>query len=96
MTVRDGISLLEVRVRNFRSLKAVNIHLNEATVLVGENNSGKSAVIDAIRLALSLGDSRRGIYISESDFHRVASSGSPTASAISTNERKSIRKHIRS
>lgn len=45
--------LKEVRVKNFRSLRDVNIKLDESTVLIGENNAGKSTLLDAIRKGLS-------------------------------------------
>jgi len=47
-------------------------------VIIGENNSGKSAIIDAIRLALSLGDMRRELYVNASDFHRSTDGRSAT------------------
>lgn len=44
--------LKELKLTNFRSCRAANIKFNqEITVLIGENNSGKSNIIDAIRLA---------------------------------------------
>ena len=45
--------LKEVRIKNFRSLKDVSVLLNENTVLIGENNSGKTAFLDALRIVLA-------------------------------------------
>lgn len=45
--------LKEVRIKNFRSLKDVTVLLDENTVLIGENNSGKTAFLDALRIALT-------------------------------------------
>ena len=45
--------LKEIRVFNFRSLKNVNVTFDESTVLIGENNAGKSSLLDAIRKGLS-------------------------------------------
>lgn len=45
--------LKEVIVENFRSLKKVDVMLNDSTILIGENNSGKSTLLDAIRKGLS-------------------------------------------
>lgn len=42
-----------VSIKNFRSLKDVKVTLNENTVLIGENNAGKTSFLDAIRIALS-------------------------------------------
>lgn len=45
--------LREIKIKNFRSLKDVSILLDDQTVLIGENNSGKTALLDAVRFALS-------------------------------------------
>lgn len=45
--------LKELRIKNFRSLKDINIKLDETTILIGENNAGKSTLLDAIRKGLS-------------------------------------------
>lgn len=43
----------ELRLENFRKYKNVNINFNEGlNIIVGENNSGKTAIIDAIRILL--------------------------------------------
>lgn len=63
--------LAEVTMKNFRCFseaeQTVNFHRG-LNVLVGENDSGKSAVIDAIRIALGTTD--QGWYrVDISDFH---------------------------
>lgn len=45
--------LKETIVENFRSLKDVDVILDDSTILIGENNSGKSTLLDAIRKGLS-------------------------------------------
>lgn len=45
--------LKEVRIRNFRGIEDLELDLDETTVLIGENNSGKTAVLKAIELCLS-------------------------------------------
>ncbi len=45
--------LHEVQIRNFRKIDALTVSFSRGlTVLVGENNSGKTTVIDALRLML--------------------------------------------
>ena len=44
--------LKEVIVENFRSLKKVDVTLDDSTILIGENNSGKSTLLEAIRKGL--------------------------------------------
>ena len=41
--------LSKVEVRNYRSLKDISIELEDSTILIGENNSGKTALLDIIR-----------------------------------------------
>lgn len=57
-------------IKNFRCIKDITINFNEGlNILVGENNSGKSSIIDALRLCFSLGKQWRNIGIHESDFY---------------------------
>ena len=58
-----------VRVKNFRSLVDFEMDLDSTTVVIGENNSGKTSVLDAIRLALSHRWGLRGTGFDEYDFH---------------------------
>jgi len=71
--------LAEFEVKNFRCLKYLKIHFRSGlNVILGENNTGKSALIDAIRLVLSRGYGRRDIYPSEEDLHHDEE-GKPTS-----------------
>lgn len=52
-TGRFGLLVSHVRVRGFRALKDVTVTLEPlATVLVGENNSGKTSFLEALATAL--------------------------------------------
>lgn len=51
----SGIKVSEVRVRNFRSLQEVDVSLDDLTVLIGENNSGKTSLLEALHLAIGAG-----------------------------------------
>ncbi|KAF5051700.1 AAA ATPase domain protein [anaerobic digester metagenome] len=62
----------KIIVKNFRIIGSAGITLNcnkGMNIILGENNSGKSAVIDALRLALSAGAYRKNLFIKTSDFH---------------------------
>jgi putative ATP-dependent endonuclease of the OLD family len=60
--------LARLRIRNFRILKDADIIFhNGLNVLLGENDSGKSAIIDAIRLLLGTRDYERNL-ITVDDF----------------------------
>lgn len=54
-----------VRIYGFRGLSNIEIELPRITVLLGQNNSGKTSVIKALQLAL--GDYHR--YLSDEDFY---------------------------
>ena len=56
-----------IRIRNFRGLKDIEIPLGRATVLIGDNNSGKSSVLDCISLTLGRRWGQRGTGFSEYD-----------------------------
>ncbi|MDP3433048.1 MAG: AAA family ATPase [Bacteroidota bacterium] len=57
-------------IKNFRGIENLTLNFNKGlNVLIGENNAGKSAIIDALRVCLSYGNQRREIYVSLSDFH---------------------------
>ncbi|MCV4111273.1 ATP-dependent nuclease [Pseudomonas aeruginosa] len=46
-------SLSKIQIKNFRSCKQVTLPLGDFTPLVGQNNAGKSTILDAIRLVLA-------------------------------------------
>lgn len=54
-----GIRIAMVRVYNFRCLKEVEVELDDVTILIGQNNAGKTSLIQAI--AAALGDKARTI-----------------------------------
>ena len=54
--LRPGLVLREIRIRNYRAIEDLWLPLGGMTVLVGENNAGKTSVLDAIGIALG----RRG------------------------------------
>lgn len=62
----------KIYIRNFRKIgdKGLFFNCNKGVnIILGENNVGKSAVIDAIRLALSAGEYRNRLYVKPTDFH---------------------------
>ena len=59
-----------LHIRNFRSIENLELSFDSGlNVIIGENNTGKTAVLDALRIILARGDERRDIWISEDDFH---------------------------
>lgn len=56
-------------VKNFRAIDHLELNFNKGlNILIGENNSGKTTVIDALRLCLGDFQQPRDIYCSLSDF----------------------------
>ncbi|MBQ3776959.1 MAG: AAA family ATPase, partial [Fibrobacter sp.] len=64
--------LSKLSIQNFRSIKDVTIDFQkDLNVFVGKNNTGKSSIIDAIRLALGTSmNNPTPIWISEDDFYK--------------------------
>ena len=57
-----------IRISNFRIFESVDLKLNKGlNLLVGENDSGKTALIDAIRYTLGTNSNDR-TYLKEEDF----------------------------
>lgn len=77
--------LVEVKIENFRGIHSLHLPLDGLTVLIGENNAGKSTVLEAIRLVLTRGFGvRRGGQFTEYDFHLKDATATPqTAEPIS-------------
>jgi putative ATP-dependent endonuclease of OLD family len=62
--------LKEIKIENFRGIRSLDMPLDGLTVLIGENNTGKSTVLEAIRLVMTRGFGvRRGGQFTEYDFH---------------------------
>jgi putative ATP-dependent endonuclease of the OLD family len=51
----SGIIISEVKIRNFRSIREADVKLHRASILIWENNSGKSSFIDALNAAIGQG-----------------------------------------
>lgn len=63
--------LKELHLKNFRSCKDTVITLRQdLTVLVGENNTGKTNIIDALRLFFMPMDGRRDVYFCREDVNK--------------------------
>lgn len=58
-----------VSIKNFRGIKEASIHLSKHCVLIGDNNTGKTTVIEAIDLVLGPDRLHRTPVIDEHDFY---------------------------
>ena len=74
------MKLRELVVKNFRNLVDVRIPVADTTVLVGENNAGKTAMLDALGVALPRTASGRTNPFDEYDYHMSTAAESPQTS----------------
>jgi len=58
-----------LRIENFRSIKLLDLELGANTVFIGQNNAGKTAILDAVRIALTRRWGQRGTGFTEYDIH---------------------------
>ena len=63
------MEIARMNIRNFRGIKNGELFFNGHTVLIGDNNSGKSTVIEAIDLVLGPDRLSRRPVIDEHDFY---------------------------
>ena len=76
--------ITRVEIKNFRSIRHLVVDLGETTVFVGPNNAGKTAILDALRIALTRRWGQRGTGFSEYDIHLENDSADPkTSSGVS-------------
>ncbi|WFO16596.1 AAA family ATPase [Cellulophaga baltica 4] len=63
--------LEKLNIKNFRGIKELNLNFNSSVnIIIGENNAGKSAIIDALRICLSIGKQWKDIGVkNDEDFH---------------------------
>lgn len=62
--------LKKFKIKNYRCIKDASIDFNKGVnILIGENNSGKTAVLDALRICFSYGKQWRDIWVSANNFH---------------------------
>lgn len=64
-------------IENFRGIANLTLELDRTTVLVGENNSGKTSVLEALHTCMNRGLSRRATPFSEYDFHLATEDAEP-------------------
>ncbi len=63
--------LLNLHIRNFRKIEDLSVTFPKGlTVIVGENNAGKTAIIDALRLMLFSSRDYESLRLNEDDFRR--------------------------
>ena len=84
--------LYELRIQGFRRFNDLSLRFkNGLNVIVGPNNAGKTAIVDALRVLLSASD-EGNLRLTELDLH-VAADGSRSSEAKFTFVFRSLDKH---
>ena len=73
------MKITTLHIENFRGIRRLDLDLDEMTVLVGENNSGKTEVLDALRLCLRDLGPRRRVVFDALDFHLADAEAEPAS-----------------
>ncbi len=61
--------LERIDIAEFRCIRQLSIRLDQTTVLIGENNTGKSTILDAVQLALGSSATNERARFTEYDHH---------------------------
>lgn len=72
--------LEQIDIINFRGIRNLSLKLDETTVLIGENNTGKTTILDALQICLSRSLTRRSGIFSEYDYHMPQMDSQPADS----------------
>ena len=69
MTLEAHLKITQLSIENFRGVRTTNLLLPDHAVLIGDNNTGKSTVLEALDLVLGPDRLSRLSPIDEHDFH---------------------------
>ena len=72
--------ITRIEIQNFRSIRHLVVDLGKTTVFVGPNNAGKTAILDAVRIALTRRWGQRGTGFTEYDVHLMNDAADPKTS----------------
>ncbi len=86
----------EIQIENFKSIAKLSLKPGSITVLIGENGSGKSNILEAIAFAAAASSDKlddeflfnRGIRVTEKDLMRSAFNSGDTAPTLKVHSRK--------
>lgn len=72
--------LEQIDIANFRGIQRLRLKLDNTTVLIEENNTGKSTILEALQFCLSRSLTRKGSIFSEYDYHLPRQDSQPADS----------------
>lgn len=73
------MKLRKVQIENFRGINHLDLDLDDVLVLIGENNTGKTAILHAVRLCLRDLGPRRRVVFDPFDFHLEDGQAEPSS-----------------
>ena len=63
--------LSKIKIENYKGIELVETDFDpKLNIIIGENGSGKSAIIDAIRLLYNVGEPIRELSVTFDDFYQ--------------------------
>jgi len=74
------MQITQLKIKNFRSIKELELELGKTTVFIGPNNAGKTAILDALRIVLTRRWGQRGTGFTEYDIHLESETDDPKQS----------------
>lgn len=72
--------LKNVHIKNFRGIEDLSLSLNDTCVLIGENNTGKTSILDAIRICMEVATGNSQVSFESYDYHLRAKFDEPAVS----------------
>jgi putative ATP-dependent endonuclease of the OLD family len=75
------MKLRKIRIQNFRGIKDLELDLDDLVVLIGENNTGKTAILHALKLCLRDLGPRKRVVFDPFDFHLRDGTAEPSTAA---------------
>ena len=85
--------ITRIEIRNFRSIRHLALELGDTTAFIGPNNVGKTAILDAVRLALTRRWGQSGTRFSRTDVREVpgrSDEESPSSASIALRVEESV------
>lgn len=71
--------LTRLLIKKFRGIKELSLDFSKETVLVGENNTGKTTILFALKQCLEKIRSKKGLVFDEYDFHFESETADPAS-----------------
>ena len=68
--------LAEIEISNFKGIKDAHVHFNDnINIIIGENATNKTSLIDTIRVLYNVGKPQKDYYVTDSDFYQNTETG---------------------